>query len=181
MSLLLCVGFEFEDGRVHAEALACGWRTIVEDVAEVRIATATEDFGAAHAMGVVVFVTHTSRCKGFVETGPAAATGELGIGFKKRVAANGTVVGAFRVCFVILAAEGVLCAFIPGDVVDIRRQYFLPLCIANVQVRGVCAGIVWIVFFVCHSSICLPAIARPGEDRSKKGCQYHCQFTHICP
>ena len=121
-------------------------------------------------MGVVVLIAHAGGRERLVKTGPAAATGELGIGPEQGIAADSTIVIAFCIGFIVFATKCVLGALIPGDIVHIRRKYFFPLGIADVQMGGICAGIVWVVSVVCHSSICLLAIARPGDDRSKNAC-----------
>lgn len=50
---LFFVGVKAESGGINAEAKACRRGAVFEDVAEVRVATAAEDFGADHAVRCV--------------------------------------------------------------------------------------------------------------------------------
>src|ERR1700730_13203519 len=79
---------EAEGGGVHAVAQVRGRRSVLEDVAEVRVAAGAEHLGAGHEQGAVALGADALRGGGRPETGAAGARGQLGVGAEQRVAAG---------------------------------------------------------------------------------------------
>src|SRR5574337_82976 len=75
---------ETQGHRVHAIAQAGRPWTVVEDMAEMAVATGATDRGAAHAEQAVAAFDHVARGDRLPEAGPAGAGVELGGGVVQR-------------------------------------------------------------------------------------------------
>ena len=71
---------EVQRGGVYAEAFAGGLGTVVENVAQVSVAAATEDLGPLHAGAVVRFALYMFFFNRHREAGPTTAGVELRVG-----------------------------------------------------------------------------------------------------
>src|SRR5574341_1888995 len=111
-------------------------RYVREDVAQVGVAAAAEDFGAAHEEAAVVLGGDRVGGHGLVEAGPAGAGVELGVGGEQGVAAAHERVSAgfFRV--VVLARKRPLRAFLAGHVVLLGRELSFPFCVGLFNFLG---------------------------------------------
>src|SRR4051812_19173877 len=94
-------------------------RTIVENMAQVGIATSAEDLRAMHAMGVVIHIFYAGGGDGLIEAWPTASAGELGIRTEEVIATDGAVIVAFCVRLVIFTCEGPFGPFHTAYVVNI--------------------------------------------------------------
>src|ERR1700760_3278286 len=78
-----CGGGKLQRHAIHAIAKASGLGTIVEDMAEMAAAASAMHLGAHHAEGPVLGFAD-GVVQRLVETRPAGATLELGLGRKQR-------------------------------------------------------------------------------------------------
>src|SRR5258708_37349534 len=92
--------------RINAIALAGGVGTVVEDVAKVPAAPLADDLGALHEEAVVRAQLDVLEVLGLVESRPAGAGLELGLGVEQLRATGGTGVGPIAVIVDVLAGEG---------------------------------------------------------------------------
>jgi hypothetical protein len=125
--VLLFLLVQFQSGGVDAVALAGGIRAVVENVAEVGVAAAALHLGTRHPVARVGFGLDRFLAGGSIETGPAGAGVIFRVGSKKRLAAANALVGAGRFGVRVLTSEGGLSSFLPGHIVLIRREFFLPV------------------------------------------------------
>ena len=102
--------------------LARRFRTVLEQVAEVRPAAGAIDLGAGHAIAVVRDARHVGRVELAEEAWPAGAAVEFVLAGEERQAANDAVVEALFLVVEQVAAEGGLSAGLLGDLVLLRRE-----------------------------------------------------------
>src|SRR3984893_1694437 len=122
----LFLRLELERCRVHAEALSGGLRTVVKDMAEMRVTSRAQDLGAAHQMTVVLGGADVFGFRRRVKARPSATGVEFGFGVEEqRAAARAAIAPGFFVV-PILAAEGRLGAFLAGDAILLRREDGFP-------------------------------------------------------
>jgi len=76
---LFVMGLEIESGGIDAASEVCWCGPIVENVAEVGVATAAEDFGALDKKAVIRLFLDVFFCDWGVEAWPAGAGVELGL------------------------------------------------------------------------------------------------------
>ena len=87
---------EGEGCRVNAVPFAGGWRSVIEGVAQVGIATGTKDFSPVHPVTVVFFFSNIQIGDRFIIAGPACPGVEFSRCLKKVVAApHATVYSRF--------------------------------------------------------------------------------------
>ena len=123
--LLLLV--QFQRQRIDAIAQACGPRAIVENMTQVRVATAAQYFGAVHSVRMIRMFFHNFIVGGRGETWPTTARVELGIGSKKLLATTDTLINAGRIGGLIFAGKGWFRTLLAGHMILIRRELLLPL------------------------------------------------------
>ena len=58
MILSYMVRLKFQNSRIHAKALICRWWTILENVSEMRSATAAHHFCSFHTVGIVSLINN---------------------------------------------------------------------------------------------------------------------------
>lgn len=124
-------GYEGEGDAVDAEALAGGWRTIVEDMTEMRVAAGAADFGPFHAKGIVGEEEEMVRSDRLIEARPAGTGLELGPRAEERQIASGAAVFAFALVSFQLAGERALRRMPTHDGVLLRREKPLPFLFAS--------------------------------------------------
>jgi hypothetical protein len=125
--VLLFLLVQFQSGRVDTVALAGGIRTVVENVAEVGVASAALDLGARHSVARVGFGLDGFLAGGSIKAGPSGAGVIFRVGAKKGLAATSALVGAGRFSVGILTGERGLSSLLPGHIVLIRREFLLPI------------------------------------------------------
>ena len=119
-------GREFQSDGVEAIPAASGFRTVVEDVTEVSVATGAKDFGAGHAVAAVGDLGYVITFDWLEETRPTGAGVEFGRGTEQRQTAANTRVDAGLVVVVERPAEGRLRAISTGDLVLLGSEEMLP-------------------------------------------------------
>src|ERR1022692_1448922 len=129
----LFLGVELERGRVHAIALPGRLRTVVEDVAEMRVAGRAQDFGTARQKAVVGLGADRFGAGGRVKARPSATGVELGFGIEEQGAAARAAIAAGLLVVPVLAAEGRLGTFLAGDPVLLGRQHGFPFGVGFVD------------------------------------------------
>ena len=112
---------------IHAVPLAGRLRTIIKDVAQVRVAAAANDFGAGREPSAVSDLAHVVGRDRLEEARPAGAGFELRVGIKQLLAATDAAVHARFVVVPIGAGEGSLGPFFSSDFELLRSQSLLPL------------------------------------------------------
>jgi hypothetical protein len=100
--------------------------TVVEDMAQMSIAFAAENLGAAHKKAVVFFRGNILFGHGRRETRPTGSRVKFGIRAKEFITAAAATVNAFLVVIPVLPGKCGLCALLPSDVELFVRQIFLP-------------------------------------------------------
>src|SRR6185437_3812051 len=96
---------EFQRCRIDAVAQSGRRRAVLEHVAEMAVTTRAKHLGPNHAVGdVALLVDMALGCRP-VETRPAAAGIELGIGLKQRLPAAGTDIGTRPMVMLVFAGE----------------------------------------------------------------------------
>src|SRR6202171_658097 len=121
---------ELERRRVHAVALPGGLGTVVENVAEMRIARRAQHLGAAHQMAGVHGGRDVFRRRRRVKARPSTAGVEFGFGVEEQGAATGAAIAPRFFLVPILAAERRLGAFLARDSVLLRREHGFPFGVA---------------------------------------------------
>src|SRR5690606_37016516 len=109
----------------------------------------THYFGAAHAMGVIVFGADVALVDRLIETRPTASRIVLGIGGKQRRTAHRAVISACRLGIPILASESPFSPLLPHDAKCILAQLLAQLF---VRTEG--------VVFVCHDQLLAGPLSR---------------------
>lgn len=157
--ILFAIRFKIQRHRIHTKPFMCGRWTIVKYMTEMGITPGAFHLYSFHAKGVVRLVNHAVFPHRFKKAGPSAFAGELSIRAEEFVAANSTVIGAFRVAFPVFAGESSFGALLPRYVVEVTRQDFFPFIITHIQMGGVCTGVIWIIsvcsFHIIIGLVCL--------------------------
>lgn len=120
---------EFQCGGIHAVPQAGRLGTVFKDVAQVRVATAANDFGASckpSAIGDLAYVVGGDRLE---EARPAGAGLEFRVGIKQLLAAADTAIHARLVVVPIRAGEGSFGPFFSSNLELLRRQPLLPFVV----------------------------------------------------
>src|SRR5580698_3682626 len=118
---------EMERQGVHAVAKP-GWPgTVVEYMAEMRVAEAARDRGARHAERKVADLAHVFLRNGLPEAGPAGARLEFGLGAEQGRGAANAAIEAFVVIVPIFAGIGAFRARMARYFERIGGQLLLPL------------------------------------------------------
>ena len=94
----------------------------------------THDFNTAHAVTVIGGGLDGVPVHGRVETRPAGAGIEFGVGTEEFIAATSAAVNARVFTIMIFTGEGALGAFLPADGILFRRQFFFPFLVGFVGV-----------------------------------------------
>lgn len=121
---------EFQRCAVHTVAKACRLRTIVEDMAKMRIALAASHL-AAGTETVVSHALDVLSGNRLPEAWPTGAGLELCLRTEQGVTAAHATVQAFGMVVPILSSEGNLRISFTGDSVFMRTKSLLPLCIGE--------------------------------------------------
>src|SRR5215207_8772390 len=101
--------FQVESDAVHAPPLPPSLlRTVVEDVAEVRVAARAAHLGADHPVRAVLNELYGLRRDGFSEARPAGARVILCAAVEERVATSGAVIETVFVGVHVLTGERTL-------------------------------------------------------------------------
>src|SRR5919199_260414 len=131
--------FQVERDAVYAPPLPTGLlRTILEDVAEMRVATRAAHLGADHPVRAILHELDGVRRDHFGEAWPAGARVVLRSAVEERVAAGGAVVETIFVGVYVLAGEWTLGRRLAQDGVLLRRQALLPLLVGAGQLVARC-------------------------------------------
>lgn len=133
--------FKIQYYTVDAVSQARRWRTVVENVAQMRFAAAAHHLYTVHSKAVVSGFYDgffTDRLK---EARPSAAAFVFGVALEKRVAAYGAVKCANLFGMLVLACERALGTFQARDAVDFRRKDLLPVIIVFFDGRRFGMGI----------------------------------------
>ena len=117
---------ELQRRGIHAVAQTGRLRSIVEHVAQVRIASLAEHLVPLHAVAAVAFGEDILFGDRRPEAGSAGARFKLRIGFEQVVVATDTPIDSLLVIVPILAGEGPLGSFSPRDLVLLASQLLLP-------------------------------------------------------
>src|SRR5262245_847320 len=125
-----------ERDAVDAIARAGGFRSVREDMAEMRIARRAADLGAAHEPRAILVLTHGARRGRCPETGPAGAGLEFGIRRESRRAAAHAFERAVALFAVERMREGRLGAVLAGDAVLLGREQLSPLLVGLADFSG---------------------------------------------
>src|SRR5579864_8114647 len=104
-----------------------GFRSVVEDVAEVRVALGASDCGPKHAEHGVPNLAHVFGGNGSPEAGPAGSGIKLGVGAEKRIVAADAAINSFFVQVPILAGECHLGVGVAGDFESATGKLLAPL------------------------------------------------------
>lgn len=131
---VLCL-LEIQHYSVDAIPEPCRGRPVVEDMTEMRFASAAFDLRPIHPIGMIGQIDHAAFANRFIETRPAATAFELGVAPEEGIAAGRTIVGADLMILLQRTAVGPLRSLLPGDIVYVLRQYVLPLIVGQVH-RG---------------------------------------------
>jgi len=108
------VGFEIQRNGIHAIALVGGRRTIIENVSQMRVASAARNLRACHTVGLVDRVLRGTLANVFEETRPTATAVKFRIGAKQRITTHRAVIGADNFIFVVLPCECTLSMRLAG-------------------------------------------------------------------
>ena len=130
--------------RIDAIAQARGLRTVLEDVAEVRVAPGAVDFRAPHEEGVVLARADVVR-DGCMKTRPAGAGLELGVRVEQLQVTGDAAINTRLVVVQVLAGEGAFGAVLAGNAILLRREELLPFGVGpgdflNRHIRGCVLG-----------------------------------------
>lgn len=158
--------YKVERNRVHAIALMCWWRTVVEDMPKVGVATRAQHFDAVHAMRVVVVVRDAVLADRFKETWPAAFAGELRAGPEQLIAADRAVIRSLDVAVPVLSCKRPFGTFFTRHAVEVRWQDLFPGGIRYPEMRRVSIGVVGIVI---PCNVWLLTVGADPRDQAKKG------------
>ena len=116
---------------VHAPALAaCLERSVVEDVAKMRMAFRAANFRAHHPMRTVFENLDRAR-QGPCETGPAGTRVVLRLAVEQLIAARRAAVQTIIVGVDIFAGKCALSARFPQDVILVGGQFLTPLGVSG--------------------------------------------------
>ena len=77
VALRVGIRLKLEDDGIHTESLACRRRAIFEDMAQVRAAPRTQNFGSHHTVRGVRTIDSAVPFDGLEEARPSAGAGEL--------------------------------------------------------------------------------------------------------
>lgn len=130
-------GHELQRQRVHAVTQTGRTWAVVEDVAEVALATRAAHFGAQHAETGVAEFDHIVPGNRLPEARPARAGIEFGGVVVQRRGATRAAIKAARRWTFVLSAESGLGAAAAQDFERGRRQPSVPLGVAEHQPRQV--------------------------------------------
>src|SRR3712207_5951708 len=120
--------FQLERNAVHAPPLPPSLlRTVVEYVAEVRVAARAAHLGADHPVGAILDKFDGIGRDRFGEAWPAGARVVLRAAVEESVAAGGAVVEAVIVGIHVLTGERALGRSLAQDGVLLRREPLAPL------------------------------------------------------
>src|SRR5215208_455515 len=124
--------FQVERNAVHTPPLSPSLpRTVVEDVAEVRVAARTAHLGADHPVRAVLNELYGLRRNGFGEARPAGARVVLRAAIEEHVAAGGAVVEAGFVGVHVLTGERTLGRSLTQDGILLCREPLPPLLVGE--------------------------------------------------
>src|ERR1700730_14929537 len=108
------------DAITHAAFVA---RSVVEDMAKVRLAPAAAYLGAFHSESTIRFFSHVIFVDRFGETGPAAAAVEFVQRSKERLAADNIDINAGAMIVPIFVSKRRLGAALLGHVILLWSQF----------------------------------------------------------
>jgi hypothetical protein len=100
--------------------------TVFKEVAQVRIAPAAFHLRPPHPVTCVRLRLHRLFFRRGIKTGPAGAGVVLCVGTKQGLAAANTLVSPRGLRIFVLSGERRFCSLLPGYIVLILRELFLP-------------------------------------------------------
>ena len=118
---------ELQGCGIHAVAKPGRFGTVVEHVAEMRVASLAQHFVSIHAEAVVAFGSDVLFRDRSGKAGPTGSRFELGVGTEQIIAATDAFIDSFFVVVPILAGEGAFGSLLPRNFVLFASQLFLPL------------------------------------------------------
>src|SRR5258708_1619472 len=118
---------ELQRRRVHAVPQTCGRRTVVENVAEVRVAFPAQHFHALHPEAPVRMLPDVLLRDRRPEAGPAGAGFELLTRTEQGRATTHAAVQTLLVIFPVAAGEGTLGSGVSRHGEFLRREHLPPL------------------------------------------------------
>src|SRR4029079_9529493 len=133
----LVFGIELQRTTIDAIALAGGFRSVSEDVAEMRLTIGAADLRPAHQEFAILVLAQGAVVCRCIEARPARAGIVFGIGAEQRRAASDAFVHAVALLLPARMAEGTLGAMLAGDVILLESQLFRPLSIGLGKLHGV--------------------------------------------
>src|SRR5262245_26549530 len=131
---------------VDAIARAGGFRSVGEDMAEMRIARCATNLGAAHEPRAILVLAHGARLGRRPEARPTGAGIEFGIRRKERRTAAHALEHAVALFAVERMREGGLGAVLAGDPVLLGREQLSPLFVglgdfSRAAIHGACFSV----------------------------------------
>jgi hypothetical protein len=99
---------------------------VIEDVPQVRVATAAEGFGAGHTVARVAVEFDIFGGDGLIVAGPAGTGVKLRLGCEERLSAADAHVGSFFFGVFVFAGEGWFSTFLARDVILVLIQLRFP-------------------------------------------------------
>src|SRR3989344_4744913 len=142
IKLCLFLLFQFERSRVDAVAQTGWFRAVGKVMTQVRAALGAHDLGATHEEFLVIFFSDVFLVRRLIETRPAGAGVELGVGAEQFGAAAYAAVHTVFMTVVVGAGKGTLGAFLTRDVILLRGELLFPLGVGlgNFRFHGGTSG-----------------------------------------
>lgn len=117
---------EHQRGRIDAIAQTGGFRAIVEDMTQMRITSAAQNFGTHHAMPGILLLADAVSLNGLPEAGPAAAGIKFRCGIEQRVVAARAAVYAIVMAIPVNAGKKCFGAALAAYLILLRGQFLTP-------------------------------------------------------
>jgi len=136
-----CISIQVYGEGVDAIAQTGGGRTVVKDVAKVRVAFGTGDFDASHSKTQVFDLVDALGIYDIKETGPSAMGIELLIRAEEFGIATYAAIEAFIVAIPIHTRKSAFSAFLASDVILFGHELCAPFFFGfgNLLFRHVCS------------------------------------------
>src|SRR5579885_2955706 len=115
--------------RVHAIPQTRRAGAVGKHVPQMRIAPAAYDLSTPHSIRPIVFRLDGILVNRSRKARPSRTRLELRVRLEQRIAATRAAIRTFIVVVPILTGEGALSAFLPSDVVLLRRQLPFPFLV----------------------------------------------------
>src|SRR6185312_15086103 len=95
-------------------------------MAEMRMTFTAFHFCAFHSIRIIGKINEAVFADRFKKAWPSTTAVELSIATKKRVTANRAIISPYLIMLIIFPCSGPFSSFLPGNVINIVGQYFLP-------------------------------------------------------